>query len=109
MEAIGETVMKRAMIIQPMAGRQRDQIKFAKAKATRALERDGYEVVNTLFGDDLGDKVSNSSVAYLAESIRCMADVHLVYVCSGWEQARGCRIEHQIAKDYGIEVRYEGS
>lgn len=29
------------------------------------------------------------------------------YFCRGWEQARGCRIEHEAAKSYGLEIIYE--
>ena len=25
----------------------------------------------------------------------------------GWENARGCRIEHEAAKAYGLEIMYE--
>lgn len=98
----------KAMIIQPMNGRQRDQIRFAKQRAIKILEKEGYEVVDTLFEEGLYDNVTHSSVAYLAESIKCMAEVQLVYACTGWEQARGCQIEHRIAKDYGIPIQYEG-
>lgn len=27
--------------------------------------------------------------------------------CKGWENARGCRIEHDAAVAYGLEVLYE--
>lgn len=29
------------------------------------------------------------------------------YFCKGWENARGCRIEHDAAVAYGLEVLYE--
>lgn len=29
------------------------------------------------------------------------------YFCKGWEKARGCRIEHEAAKAYGLEIIYE--
>lgn len=32
---------------------------------------------------------------------------HAVYFCKGWENARGCRIEHDIAVAYGLEALYE--
>lgn len=31
----------------------------------------------------------------------------LAYFCKGWENARGCRIEHDAAVAYGLEVLYE--
>ena len=31
----------------------------------------------------------------------------MVFFMKGWEKARGCKIEHQIAVEYGKEVKYE--
>lgn len=30
-----------------------------------------------------------------------------VYFCKGWEQTRGCRMEHDAAVAYGMEILYE--
>ena len=43
----------------------------------------------------------------LAHSIQCLADADIVYFAEGWENARGCKIEHEIAKQYGIEIKEE--
>ena len=36
-----------------------------------------------------------------------MSLCHAAYFCKGWEDARGCRIEHDAAVAYGLEVLYE--
>lgn len=36
-----------------------------------------------------------------------MSLCHAAYFCKGWENARGCRIEHDAAVAYGLEVLYE--
>jgi len=36
-----------------------------------------------------------------------MSLCHKVYFAKGWEQARGCKIEHDAAIRYGLEVIYE--
>ena len=41
-------------------------------------------------------------------SIAIMAKCNAVYFCRGWETARGCKIEHEIAKNYGLSIIYEG-
>ena len=41
---------------------------------------------------------------YLAKSLDNMTRVDAVMFCPGWEKARGCRIEHQAAKAYGIPI-----
>ena len=45
--------MKRAMLSQPMAGKTDDEIKETREKAIKTLENKGYEIVNTLFTDEL--------------------------------------------------------
>ena len=42
----------------------------------------------------------------LGKSISLMSEADLVVFAPGWENARGCRIEHEVAKEYGIQVSY---
>lgn len=46
-------------------------------------------------------------LCYLAKSLENMSLCHAAYFCKGWEDARGCRIEHDAAVVYGLEVLYE--
>ena len=46
-------------------------------------------------------------VRFLAKSLEKMSLCDAVYFCKGWEQARGCRIEHEVAVAYGLNVIYE--
>lgn len=100
--------MKKAMIVQPMNGLGEEQILEARAKAVAELERRGYEVVDTYFKDGLAvpPKVVNVPLYYLSQSLGKMAECDAVYLCDGWENARGCRIEHDAAAEYGLEVMY---
>lgn len=41
---------------------------------------------------------------YLARSIEFLAKADVAIFAPGWQNARGCRIEHQCAEDYGIPV-----
>ena len=36
-----------------------------------------------------------------------MSKCNAVYFCKGWENARGCKIEHKTAKAYGLDMIYE--
>lgn len=101
---------KRAMLSQPMAGLTDEQIVAARDKAIAALESMGYEVVNTLFTDARyaewveSNDVRNVPVMYLAQSIKNMSLCDAAYFVAGWDKARGCRIERQVAEAYGLEV-----
>lgn len=105
---------KRAMISQPMAGRTDAEIIEARKKAAAKLKGMGYEVVNTLFTNKWYSNkameergVVQVQLCYLARSLDGMSLCHAAYFCKGWENARGCRIEHDAAVAYGLEVLYE--
>ena len=51
--------------------------------------------------------VVNKPLHFLSASIEVMSKCHAVYFCKGWENARGCKIEHEVAKAYGLEIIYE--
>lgn len=105
---------KKAMISQPMAGKTDEEIAETRDKARAKLREMGYEFVNTLFTDEwysdkaMGERgVVQVPLCYLAKSLENMSLCHAAYFCKGWENARGCRIEHDAAIAYGLEVLYE--
>lgn len=104
----------RAMLSQPMGGKTDDEIVATRERAIAALHRIGYDVVNTLFTDEWYSDESMKSrgvvqipLCFLAKSLENMSLCHAVYFVKGWEQARGCRIEHEAAKAYGLKIIYE--
>ena len=104
----------KAMLSQPMAGKTDEEIIATREKAIKVLESKGYELVNTLFTDEWYNKenmekrgVVQSPLCFLAKSLDHMSLCDAVYFCKGWENARGCRIEHEAAKAYGLEIIYE--
>ena len=106
--------MKKAMLSQPMAGKTQEEIVATRERAIEALERRGYEVVNTLFNDEWYSKekmeergVVQIPLCFLAKSLEKMSLCHAAYFCKGWEKTRGCKIEHDAAIAYGLEVIYE--
>lgn len=106
--------MKKAMLSQPMGGKSDEEIIATRERAIKVLEAQGYEVVNTLFTDEWYSHenmekrgVVQIPLCFLAKSLENMSLCHTVYFCKGWEQARGCRIEHDAAVAYGLTVIYE--
>ena len=107
-------MMKKAMLSQPMAGKTDEEIAATREKAIKVLEEKGDEVVNTLFTDewysiDAMKKrgVVQIPICYLAKSLENMSLCHAAYFCKGWENARGCKIEHDAAVAYGLDIIYE--
>lgn len=106
--------MHKAMLSQPMGGKTQEEIVETRERAIRALQDRGYKVINTLFTDGWYSKeymeargVVQIPLCFLAKSLENMSLCHAAYFCRGWEQARGCRIEHEAAKSYGLEIIYE--
>ena len=104
----------KAMLSQPMAGKTEEEIVETRNRAIAALEDQGYEIVNTLFTDEWYSKekmaergVVQIPLCFLAKSLENMSLCHAAYFCKGWEQARGCRIEHEAAVAYGLTILYE--
>lgn len=104
----------KAMLSQPMAGKSDEEIINTRNRAIAALTERGYEIVNTLFTDEWYSQksvkergVENIPLCFLAKSLENMSLCHAAYFCKGWENARGCRIEHEAAKAYGMTIIYE--
>lgn len=104
----------KAMLSQPMAGKSEEEIVATRERAIKVLESKGYEIVNTLFTDEWYSQenmkkrgVVQIPLCFLAKSLENMSLCHAAYFCKGWEKARGCRIEHEAAKEYGLTVLYE--
>ena len=107
-------MMKKAMLSQPMGGKTDEEIVETRERAIKVLEAKGYEVVNTLFTDEWYSHenmkkrgVVQIPLYFLAKSLEEMSLCHVVYFCKGWENARGCKIEHNAAVAYGLDIIYE--
>lgn len=103
--------MKYAMISQPMRGKTEEEIRKTREQAITCLMGLGYEAL-----DNTGGTLEPIEVEYmdwiniplqcLGESLQVMAKCEAVLFCDGWENARGCKIEHEAAKAYGLKIYY---
>ena len=84
------------MISQPMRGKSEEQIRSERAQRVKKIEEKGNEVVDTIF-----------AIWYLAKSIDAISKVDAVMFMDGWQNARGCKIEHEICLQYGRTIMYE--
>ena len=106
----------KAMLSQPMAGKSEEEIVATREKAIKVLKEKGYEIVNTLFTDDWYNPeamkergVIQIPLCFLTKSLNNMSLCNAAYFCKGWEKTRGCKLEHDVAVAYGVEVIYETS
>lgn len=96
--------MKKIYISQPMRGRSTDAIiaerKALVTDAAVALQTDEVEVLDTY----LNGYTSKPPLHLLALALEKMADADAVIFAPGWRDARGCRVEHLAASEYGISI-----
>jgi len=105
---------KYAMVSQPMTEKTEEEIIATRERAKKYLESNNYEFINTLFTDEWYSKESmqkrgvvNIPLCFMAKSLENMSKCHVAYFARGWENTRGCKIEHEVAKAYGLEIVYE--
>jgi hypothetical protein len=106
--------MKKIMISQPMNGFTDEQIHETRNRFLQFAKKENLEVVNTYFKDEWYSQDSMSlrgvvqiPVCFLSMSLEKMSQCNIVYFAKGWENARGCKIEHEVALQYGLDVIYE--
>lgn len=89
-----------------MNGKTKDEILTERNKAIDIATNfcdDAVKVIDSYFEDYNPDN-GCVPLKYLAKSIELMADADLVYFAPGWNEARGCKIEHECAINYGIQT-----
>lgn len=97
----------KVMISQPMAGKTEEQIRKERKKVVEKLERLCWKVEDTIFTEEAPKECINAPVYYLAKSIESMSKVNAVLFMNGWQNARGCKIEHEICQQYNKPTMYE--
>lgn len=70
----------------------------------KSLYGNDIEILDTYFKDYQVSKRKNKGLAYLAKSIEYLADADVAVFAKGWENYRGCSIEHACAFWYGIKI-----
>lgn len=97
----------KVMISQPMAGKNVADIEAIREELIEKFKRMHIEVVESFCTKDAPAGVYNPPVYRLGRTIaNWLHSVDAVYFVDGWREARGCRIEHQICKEYGIKCLY---
>lgn len=95
--------MKKLFISQPMRGKTDEEIKAERAKAIEAaseLVGEPVEVIDSFFEKAPADA---KPLWFLGKSMELLAGADIAYFAKGWQDARGCRIEHTCAVEYNID------
>lgn len=97
--------MIKLFISQPMKGKTDDEILAERDRVKNLVAEvfeEDIEVIDSFFRGE-----ADKPLAMLGKSIQLMAEADMVFFARGWEDARGCRIEHAAAEAYELEMGVE--
>ena len=95
--------MKKLFISQPMKGKTDEEILEERKKAIKSAEKmvgEPVEVIDSFFQNAPADA---KPLWFLGKSLELLAGADVAYFAEGWQDARGCRIEHTCAVEYSID------
>ena len=96
--------MKKLFISQPMKGKSDEEILREREQAIDSAQRclgEPVEVIDSFFQ---GAPADAKPLWFLGKSLELLSDADIAYFAKGWRDARGCRLEHDAAKAYGITM-----
>ena len=95
--------MKKLFISQPMRDKTDEEIKEERAKIIKAVvDRFGkVEVIDSFF-----ESAPHNArpLWFLGKSLELLSEADIAYFADGWKDYRGCKLEHECAVQYGIEI-----
>ena len=100
--------MKKLFISQPMGGLTEEEILKAREEIRARAEHAIGEPVELIdsFIKDYPKEIINKSIPLwcLGKSIQLLSQADIAYFGDNWRNARGCKIEHEVARTYGIKI-----
>lgn len=95
--------MKKLFISQPMNGKTDEEILAEREKAIAEAQKmvgEPVEVIDSFFQSA---PVDARPLWFLGKSLELLSTADVAYFAAGWQDARGCKIEHTCAVEYGID------
>lgn len=96
--------MKKLFISQPMNGKTDEEILKEREKAIKQVEellKEPVEVIDSFFQNAPAEA---RPLWFLGKSLELLSTADVVYFAKGWQEARGCKIEHECAVQYNITI-----
>lgn len=102
--------MKRLFISQPMDGLTDSDILGTREilhKRAEDIMGEKLILIDSFIEETPSAFYTHIPVWYLAKSIELLSTADVILMARGWENARGCKIECDVAKAYGIYIIQE--
>ena len=94
--------MKKLFISQPMKNKTDEEILKERENAIKDAKEylgEDVEVIDSFFQDAPHEA---KPLWFLGKSLELLSSADIAYFANGWEDARGCVVEHMCASLYGI-------
>lgn len=96
---------KKLFISQPMNGKTDKEIKEERDRIIKIVtEKFGEVKVIDSFVNENAPNNANAGLWYLGKSLEMLSAADCAYFADGWQNYRGCKIEHECAVQYGIDI-----
>lgn len=109
-----EYIMKKVFLSLPMSSQEDEQvlqhIESMKEAWLSFYTEDTTEFVESFVNNLSRDYYVNSdhySIACLGTALIKLAECDIIFIGEGWKNSRGCTLEHEVAKAYGLEIYFE--
>lgn len=98
--------MKKIFISQPTNGKSEKEIlkeRNMMIKTVKNFFNEEVEILDTIIKEEPPKNV-NASLWCLSKSLKMLSEADVAVFFTGWDSARGCRIEYSCANYYGIKI-----
>ena len=90
-------------ISQPMKDKTDKEIEAERQKAVATIKKiypnRDVQIIDSFFKDAPHDA---KPVWFLGKSLELLSTADVAYFCKGWDNYRGCKLEHKVCEDYDI-------
>ena len=95
--------MTKIFISQPMKDKTNQEIEQERKEIIEKVRKYfwEFEVIDSFFKDAPHDA---RPLWFLSKSLELLSTADVAYFAKGWDSARGCKIEHNCAVAYDIDV-----
>ena len=100
--------MKRIFISQPMVDKTDKEILDVREEAIEEAKKlagdDDVEIIDSFMQ---GAPHEAKPLWFLGKSLQMLSTADYAYFADGWENYRGCSMEHNAAREYGIKIIHD--
>lgn len=89
----------------PITGKDEKKQREKADKIKLALSKAGHEPVNPF--DIMPGKKNPDWFDYMCSDLRELDKCDAIYLCKGWQQSKGCRLERFYAEEHGKRLMFE--